>query len=93
MILIHASVRQDQDIRAIPVRLVDFHKKMVQGPLHRRAFIKQHGDLRNLKAILLHVLDFQKIQIAQDRIVDHKNMAVFLFLFHEVSVLSHIHGT
>ena len=70
MVFIHTPIGKDQDVRALSVSFVHFHKQMIQHAFHRRALVIKRGDLRALEAFLFHALDLQKIQIGQDRIVD-----------------------
>ena len=92
MVLIHAAVRKDQDICSLAVSLVHLHEEMVDHPLDGGGFIIQGGHLCYGKAVLLHMLDLQKIQVRQDGIVDLQHMAVLRLLLQEIAILSQIYA-
>ena len=92
MVLVHASVREDQHIDAVPVRSVHLHKEPVDRLLQTGIFIVDDGDHFHAEAVLLHVLDLQKIRVGQDRIVDLQHIAVLRHFLQHVSLPSHIDG-
>ena len=90
MILVNAAVRENQNIRSLPVCTVHLHKQAVHGTFQRGALIicDRHGNY--LEPVDLHVFDFQHIRVRQDRIVDFQNLTVDRTLFQQVSVTAHI---
>ena len=81
MVLIHSPVREDQNIGPVPVSSVHLHKEMLNGPLQICVFIVGDGNLLHLKAVYLHVLNFQDIGICENGVIHLQNLAVdWLFI-------------
>ena len=70
MVFVYAPVGENQNIRAVPIGAVGFHKQPVDRFFQTCILIignRQHG---SLKSFHLHRFDFHKIRVRQDWIVD-----------------------
>ena len=76
MVLVHASVREDQDVHPVPVGSVHLHEEPVNGALQTGVFIIGDGHHLYFKALGLHILDLEQIRVGQDGIVHPKHIAV-----------------
>ena len=92
MILIHAPVCQDQDVGAVPVYSVHFHKQVLDSSLKLCIFIVGDRYFHNLKTVYLHIFNLQHIRICQDRMLDLEHLAVDRLLIEQVAVFSYIDG-
>ena len=63
MVLIHASVGQDQNIGTVTISSVHLHEQMLQCSIQRGRLVIQGGYLLHLHSLFLQTLDLQEIQI------------------------------
>ena len=92
MVLIHAPVGDNQDIRAVPISTVRLHIQTIHGLLQAGIFIIGNRNHFYLETGNLHALNLQDIRVRQNRMVDAKQSAVFRGLLQHISFLAHIHG-
>ena len=92
MVLIHTPVCQDQDVGPVSVGTVDLHIQTIQCPFQVGVIIIGNGDLCYLKALYLHVLDFQNVRVGQDRVIHLQHLTVFRPLLQQVAVLADVNG-
>ena len=92
MVFINASVRKNQNIHAISVSSVHFHKQMVKGSLQRCVDIIGNRNRRYLEAFNIHRLNLQQICIGQNRIVNLYHLAVLCLFLQKIAVRSDING-
>ena len=76
MVLIHAPVGKDQDIRTISVSSVCFHKQAVNRFLKACVLIINDRDHFHFEAFHLHVFDFHQIGVCKDRVVHFEHLTV-----------------
>ena len=62
MVLVHAPVREDQDVGAVLVGPVHVDKQLVQGILQRCALVVQQGDGFHMKPRPVHIPDLHQVQ-------------------------------
>ena len=90
MVLIHATVRQNQDVDTVTVSTVCFYKQTVNGLLQAGILIISNREHFYFESRLLHIFNLQKVGLCQNRIVNPHNAAVLLFCFQKVAGLSNI---
>ena len=90
MVLIHATVGQDQDVCAVTICTVCLNKQAVNGFLQTCVFIINNRNNANFEAFLFHMFDFQKVSICQDRIFDLQYLTVFRLFLQNVSIFANI---
>ncbi len=76
MVLVHSSVGKNQNIDAVPICPVHFHKEPVNGPLQTGIFIIGNRNHLYPKALRLHIFNLQQIRICQYGVVDPQHIAV-----------------
>ena len=91
VILIYTTVRKDQNIGALMDRTVYLDEQIIYRLFQTGILIIDRRDLRNLEAILFHILDLQKIRFCKNRIIHLKHLTVFLFFLQKVAVFSNIY--
>ena len=79
MVLIHAAVRQDDDISTLSVRTICLYIEVIDGFFQRCILIICDRDSLNLKSLHIHILDLEQVCIGQDRIVNPKHLRIFFF--------------
>ena len=92
VVLVHAAVGQNDDIRAVAIGAVTFDKQLVQCLFQRRILIVQKRDGLHLETGLLHVANLHQLHRGQNRIADLEHPAVLRFFNEQVAVRADIHG-
>ena len=92
MVVVHISVREDQNIRSIPVCTVCFNIKTLYRFFQAGVLIIYDGNRLNLESFHLHTADLHEVRVSQDRIVDTKYLTVFRLLLEQVPGSSDIYG-
>ena len=90
MVLIHAPVRDNQDIDALPVRPVRIHVQAVHSLFQARVLIIGNRKHLDLEARHFHIFNFQNVRIRQNRMIDAQETAVLRLLLQHISILAHI---
>ena len=90
MVLVHLAVAQNQDVSPFPYHTVHLYKKIFQRFFKTCIFIICDRDLRYLEAFYVHIFNFQKVCIGQDRVVNPEHLAIFFLLLQQISVPSDI---
>ena len=90
MVLIYATIRQDNDICTITVCSVYFYIQSVNCTLQTCVLIINDRNLNYLEAFLLHILDLQKVSRCQDWVVYLQYMTVLLTILQQVAVFSNV---
>ena len=80
VIFIYATVRENQNVRAVTVCPVRLDKETVNRFFKACVLIIGNRNIRNMEAFLVHGPDLHEIRVRQDRIVDFDHMTVFRFL-------------
>ena len=89
-VLIHTTVRKDDDVGSITVSSVHLYEKTVDRLLQAGVLIIGNRNDLYLKALRLHILDLQKVGVSQDRIVHLQHITVFRHFLQQVSVFAKI---
>ena len=92
MVLVHASVRQDQDVVSLSRRPVHRDIELFQGMGQRCVLVVQQGNDPGAEALPVQGPDLDQIHPGQDRVVDLQDPAVVRLLFQKIAVRSDIHG-
>ena len=90
MVLIHATIGEDQDVCAVTVCTVCLYKQAVNGFLQTCVFIINNWNNANFETFFFHMFDFQKVCIGQDRIFDLQYLTVFRLFLQNVSIFTNI---
>ena len=70
MVFVDTTVRQDQNVCALPVCPVCFHEQTLNGFFETCALIIGSRDYFHLKSVHFHIFNFHQIGIRKDRIID-----------------------
>ena len=70
MVLIHPSVREDQDVRPLLVRPVTGDKKALHRALQRGSFIVEQRDGLDLELGIIHVPDLHQVHAGENGVMD-----------------------
>ena len=70
MIFVDTTVRQDQNVCALPVCPVCFHEQTLNGFLEACALIISSRDYLYLKSVHFHIFNFHQVRVCQNWIVD-----------------------
>ena len=90
VVLVHAPVREDDDIGPVAVGPVAVDEEMVQGLFQGRIFIIENGDGLHPEARSVHGLDLHQVQVGEDGVVDLEDVAVLRAVLEQVAVGAHI---
>ena len=90
MVLIHATVGQDQNVCAVTVCTVCLYKQTVNGFLQTCVFIINDRNDSNFKAFSFHMFDLQKVCVCQDRVFNFQYLTVFRLFFQNISILTDV---
>ena len=88
MILVHSPVGQNENVHSVPVGPVRLHEQAVDRAFQAGIFIIGDRKHFHLEAVFFHGLDFQKVCIGQNRIVDAHHTAVLRLLLQQIPVLA-----
>ena len=90
MVLIHAPVRQDQNVHAFPELPVRLHKEPVYRLFQTGVLIINDRHNTHLKPLVVHIFDLQNIRIGQDRILHLQHRTVIRLFLQQISILTDI---
>ena len=90
MVLIHATIGENQDVCSVTVCTVCLYKQTVNGFLQTCVFIINNRNNSNFEAFFFHMFDFQKVCICQNRIFDLQYLTVFRLFLQNVSIFTNI---
>ena len=91
VVLIDASVWEDDDVGALCTCSVDSDQELVQSLLERSVLIVKNRYCSCLEAGLIQRLDLNQVNAREDRIVNFQYSAVAALLFKEVTVRTDIY--
>ena len=86
MVLIDASVRQDQDVISVRRGSVHCDVKLLEGMGQGRVLVIQQGNNPGAESFSVQGPDLDQIHACQDRIVDLQYPAVICFRFQKIAV-------
>ena len=92
VVLIHAPVRKNDNVHAVTIRPVYFHKEAVDGFFHAGSGVVNDGNHFYLKAFCLHIFYLHQVRIGENRIVNLQNVTVFRHLLQQVSIGSDVNS-
>ena len=92
MVLIHAAVGEDEDVRARVIRLVAGDEKPVERKRERGILVVQQRDLFRLQARHMEPLDLHEIAAGKDGVVDLQDAAVFRAVGQQIAVGAGVDG-
>ena len=93
MVLINASVGEDNDIGPFGYSPVDRQVQVVDGFGKGGMFVIKEGYGRCPEPPVLHGFDLHQIHACQDGVVDFQDRAVFTLFLQQVAVRAYVHGS
>ena len=91
MVLVHAPVGEDKNVRAVAIRSVAIYKEPVKRLFERSIFIIEQRYCLRLKSLFLHVPDFHQVNTGENRVVDFEHTTVLRLLNKQITVRTNIH--
>ena len=86
MVLIHATVGQDDDVGAVLISLVALDKEMVDSLFQGRCLVEQKRNGLNFETGAIHVLYLQQVDTGENGVLNFQHATVFRCLLKEVAV-------
>ena len=92
MVLIHAPIRQDQNIRTLFISAVTGHKQPFDRSLQRRALVVKQRDRSDFQPGTVHMPYFHQFDAGEYWVLDLQDSAVFRLFFEKVAGRAQIHS-
>ena len=91
MVFINPPVTEHQNIGAVLVSFIHFHKQPVNGSVQTCTLVIRYGNHNYLKAVHFHIFDLQHICVGQNGIIHFQHLTVFRPFPQQVPVFPYIH--